>query len=78
MESIFYSRTICSVLLALIRLLFVLDSMFSIGKLGTPELLPAPVAAMFLLDDLFLPFGTFDELDAFCEPAVALKRAWLP
>lgn len=65
-------------LLAFIRLLFVLDKMFSMGKLGTPQLLPAPVAAMFRFDDLFLPFGTFEELEAFWEPAVALKRAWLP
>jgi hypothetical protein len=59
-------------LLALIRLLFVLERMFSIGKLGTPELLP-PGAAMFLFDDLFFPLGTFDDEDALWEPVVALK-----
>ena len=73
----FCSSIICSVLLALMRLLFVLDNMFSIGKLGTPELAP-PGAAMFLFDDLFLPLGTFEDADALWEPVVALKATWLP
>lgn len=59
------------------RLLFVLDKMFSIGKLGTPELAP-PGAAIFLFDDLFLPLGTFVDVDALWEPVVALKTMWLP
>lgn len=54
-----------------------LDNIFSIGKLGTPVLAP-PGAAMFLFDDLFLPFGTFVDVDALWEPVVALKTIWLP
>ena len=43
------------------RLLLVLERMFSIGKLGTPEF---AAAAMFRLDDLFFPLATFEEVDA--------------
>ena len=71
-ESIFYRSIIYSVLLALMRLLFVLDKMFSIGKFGTPAL-AGPGAAIFLFDDLFLPLGTFEEAAALWEPVVALK-----
>ena len=65
MESIFCKSTICSVLLAFIKLLLVLESKFSIGKLGTPELLPAPAAAIFLFEDLFFPFEALEVEEAF-------------
>ena len=63
-ESMFWKSIIYSVLLALMRLLFVLERMFSIGKLGTPEFAPPAAAAMFRLDDLFFPLATFEEVDA--------------
>ena len=63
-------------MLALIKLLFVLDHMFSMGKFGTPEC-AAPGAAIFLFEDLFLPLGTFEEPEALWDPVVALKTIWL-